>query len=86
MPLGVVPGSLWAFFCKKVFHEKGGASNMMVFTIDLSYFRRPDRPGKQQMSEKKACENSCISGSEKQILGRFFAILGSISRSSFACF
>ena len=38
---------------------------MMVFIIDLSYFRRPGRPRRQQMSEKKACENSCIFGTEK---------------------
>ena len=38
---------------------------MMVFIIDLSYFRRPGRPGRQQMSEKEARGNSCMFGSEK---------------------
>ena len=38
---------------------------MMAFTVDLSYFRRPTRPGRQQMSEKEACEKSCKLGSEK---------------------
>ena len=38
---------------------------MMIFIIDLSYFRRPDHPRRQHMSEKEARGNSCILGSEK---------------------
>ena len=57
----------FGIFRKKLrfFSKRGRASKMIVFRRDLSYFRRPGRHGRQQMSEKEACGNSCIFGSEK---------------------